>query len=182
MTVMDWGAMLQPALGGPVQRIERIGSRYSIAFNVPPMHVESEGREAIALLQMALQQGALVAVPQVEFTPGMPGPGVKAAAGSAGKSLRITGATPGYTVRQGQFLNVSAGGRRYLYCAAAGVRLNAQGGGLIPLTMMLRTRLAGGEAVELALPVIEGWLDGELGWTLEMSRTVGLSFTCKERA
>lgn len=182
-TLLDWAALHEPALGGVTQRIGRLGSRHSLAFDTPAMKIESEGRRTIALLKQAQQQGGYVRVPQVDFDVGAPGAPMVNGAHTGGTTLAVKGATPNYGVCQDQALNITVAGRRYLYFAAAAAILDATGAGSIPLTSPMRTHLAGDETVELGKPVIEGWLGGnQFTWTLDIARTVGLSFTISERA
>lgn len=182
-SLMDWAALQEPALGGVTQRIARLGSRYAIDFTSPPLRIEPEGRRWIALLQQAQRSGARLAFPQVEFVVGTPGSPTVDGAHTGGTTLSIAGATPNYAIKQGQALNLTVAGRAYLYFAAATAVLDDAGAGDVMLTTPMRTHLAGGEAVELAKPVIEGWLDGTMReWPLAESRTVSLSFTVTERA
>lgn len=177
------GSILRPNGLGVDQQLNRLGDRFAIAFTAPAKHVEPNGRQWIADLQLAQQRGARVLYPQVDFSVGTPGSPTVDGAVAGGMTLPITGCTPHYSVRKGQALSLTKGDRSYLYFAAVQVILDASGEGTIPLTVMLRTMLAGGEPVNLAAPVIEGFLDGdERSWTLEASRTVGLSFTIRERA
>ena len=183
MQMLDWGTVLEPPLGGVSQRIDRIGTRFAQSFRTPAMRIEADGRRAIALLQMAKQQGAKVLYPQPDFNIGAPGSPVVSGAHTGGTALAITGAQPNYTVRLGQALSLTVGGRSYLHFAGAETVLNASGAGTITLTTPMRKHLAGAEPVNLAAPVMEGWLAGsELPWTLEISRSVGLEFTVTERA
>ena len=70
----------------------------------------------------------------------------------------------------------------FLFAAAQAV-LDGAGAGTIELTRPLRTKLVGGEAVNLAKPVIEGWIEGDnFNWPIDMQRTVGLKFDVVERA
>lgn len=181
--LLDWAALQEPALGGITQRVGRLGSRFAIEFGTPALDVESEGRRWIARLQSAQQLGARVLYPQLDFDVGTPGAPSVGSAHTGGKFLAVTGASPHYGVREGQALNLTVAGRMYLYFAAETAILDASGAGTILLTTPMRTFLAGGEAVELAKPVVEGWLDGtERSWTLDLARTVGLQFTVTERA
>lgn len=181
--LLDWAALMEPALGGVTQRVGRLGSRFGIEFGTPAMYIEAEGRRWIARLQRAQREGARVAFPQVDFDVGSPGAPTVNGAHTGGMSLSVTGASPHYGVREGQALNLTVSGRMYLYFAAETAILDASGAGTILLTTPMRTFLAGGEVVGLAKPVIEGWLDGtERSWTLDLARTVGLQFTVTERA
>lgn len=182
MTMLDWGTVLEPPLGGVSQRIDRIGTRFSQTFRTPTMRVEADGRRAIALLQMAKQAGARVLYPQLDFNLGAPGAPVVSGAHTGGTALAINGAQPNYVVRFGQALSLTVGGRGYLHFSGAECVLDAAGAGTITLTTPMRRHLAGGEPVNLAAPVLEGWLAGtELPWSLDVARTTGLEFTVTER-
>lgn len=181
--LLQWGSELTPTLGGVTQRLDRLGSRHAIDVQMPPMGMADEGRRWIARLLSAKQEGGRIAFPQVDFEPGPCGRPTVAAAIAAGRTIPITGTTPRYVIREGQWLSVTHGPRSYLYCATAPVVLDGGGAGAVPVDVLLRSPLAAGDAVELARPVIEGWLSGDgYEWTLERSRTVGLGFTITERA
>ncbi|MFC0684628.1 hypothetical protein [Novosphingobium clariflavum] len=182
-TLLDWSALMEPALGGVTQRVGRLGARFSIEYSTPVTLIESEGRRWIARLQRAQREGGRVEFPQVDFDVGTPGMPTVDGAHTGGMALNITGASPHYGVREGQALNLTVAGRMYLYFAAETAILDAGGAGTIELTSPMRTFLSGGEAVELAKPMVEGWLDGtERSWTIDLARTVGLQFTITERA
>lgn len=180
--LLDWGSTLTPSLGGVTQRLNRVGSRFALMVTTPACHIERDGRRWAADMQLAKQQGGRLEFPQVDFAVGSPGTPL-AGAVAGGMTLPITGGTAHYEVRKGQFLNIVRGGRTYLYCAAAQAILDDAGAGSVPLTCMLRTQLTGGETVELAKPVIEGWIEGdEMSWTLQVIRTTGFEFAIVERA
>lgn len=181
--LIDFGSELTPFLGGVTQRLDRIGSRHMIEVNMPPMAVEPDGRRWIAKLLRAKQEGGRVEFPQVEFEVGACGAPTVGTATTGGRSLPIAGGTPNYAVREGQWLTVFSGGRGYTFCTVAPVVLNASGAGTLVLDVPLRVAAAVADKVELAKPTIEGWIEGQdWSWTLEMARTVGLSFAIRERA
>lgn len=183
VTMMDWGANLDPVLGGVSQRISRLGTRFAIDFTTPLMRVEADGRKAITLLQQAKRDVARVEYPQAGFKVGSPGSPVVSGAHTGGTSLTITGATPNYAIKIGQALNITVADRAYLYFAAEAVALNGSGAGVVTLTTPMRTHLAGGEAVTLNKPVVEGFIDGDsFAWTIQLAQTVGLQFRVTERA
>lgn len=181
--LLQWGSELTPTLGGVTQRLDRLGSRHSIDVELPPMRIGDTGRKWIARLLRAKQEGARIAFPQVEFDPGPCGRPTVSTPTAAGRFIPIIGATPHYAVQEGQWLSVTHSGRSYLYCCTAQIVLDANGAGAIPVDVLLRSPLTVGDAVEIGRPVIEGWLAGDgYEWTIERSRTVGLSFTIMERA
>lgn len=183
-SLIDYGTELTPFLGGVSQRLDRLGSRHAIKVDMPPMRIEAEGRRWIARLVRAKQEGGIVEYPQVGFDVGAPGYGVTVATATAGgRTLPVTGANPHYAVREGQALTVTSGGRGYFYIATAQTILDASGAGDVVLDVPLRAAAAVGDVVNLVAPTIEGWIEGDgFGWTLDTSRTVGLSFTVRERA
>lgn len=181
--MLSWAALQEPILGGVTQRVGRLGDRFSLDFSTPEMQHESEGRRAIAMLQLAQRQGGRVRYRQPGLRIGAVGAPLVDGAHEGGTTLALKGLTSGYAVRMGQALSLTVSGRSYLYFAADNAKMNAGGAGSVPLTVPLRTSLAGDEPVELARPTIEGWLSGnELGWTLDLAATVGLKFTITERA
>lgn len=181
--LLQWGSELTPTLGGVTQRLDRLGSRHAIDVQLPPMLMADDGRRWIARLLRAKQEGGRIAFPQVDFEPGPCGRPTVAADTTVGRMIPIAGATPRYAIREGQWLSVTHGARSYLYCATAQVVLDGSGAGTVPVDVLLRSPLSVGDKVELARPVIEGWLSGDgYEWTLERSRTVGLGFSIAERA
>jgi hypothetical protein len=182
-TLLDWGGELEPPLGGVTQRIDRLGSRHAISVTVPPKSIEPDGRVWISRIKRAKREGGRIAFPQVEFAVGTPGVPQVASNVAAGSVIPLKGLTAGYEIREGQWLSVIHVGRSYLYSVDTGV--TASGGGLasVTVTPMLRSQLSMNDVVNLAEPVLEGWLSGdEFSWTLEEARTVGLQFSVTERA
>ncbi|HEY1605625.1 MAG TPA: hypothetical protein VGF77_08490 [Allosphingosinicella sp.] len=180
--LLDYGGELTPALGGAVQRLNRLGNRYAIDVTVPPLPEEPDGRIVTALLRQAKSEGALYPFPQPGLKIGAPGAPVVAGAVAGGTSLPIRAATPGYAVRFGQFLSIVHGGRRYLHSAAAPVVVAADGTAAITLIEMLRTPLSDGDTVELAKPMIEGLLaSGNLSWDIQLEPYTGVAFTISEQ-
>ena len=178
---LDWGGTLRPIFGGVLQKLLRLGDRFAIDINLPPLPNESSGRVWVANLMLAQRQGAVLSWPQPGLTVGLPGIPVVNGAGQAGSSIVLRGFTPGYTVRTGQFFSILHGGRRYLHFAAADVVASAQGAMLLPIGPMLRIRPGDGAVCEFAAPKIEGLLDGNTrDWSLSTAMTTGLTFRIME--
>jgi hypothetical protein len=181
MRLMDFGGELSPFLGGPVQRIERLGSRFAMDIQLPPMRIEPDGRRMISQLARAKFEGVRVEIPQVDFDTGAPGSTLVDGAVPGGTSLPIKSGTAYYAIKEGQFVTVIHSGRRYVHMAAAQLILDASGEGDLTVHPMLRTPLSNNDVIEIGRPMIEGWISGnEYAWTLDMARTVGLSFTVAE--
>jgi len=182
--LVDFGASLRPFLGGPSQRLDRLGTRHAISVQMPPMYVEAEGRQWIVRLIRAKQEDGFVRFPQVGFTVGASGYDITAAAAvEGGRVLSVRGGTPGYSVREGQALTITSNGRRFFYLASAPVMFDSTGAGSIELDVPLREETAIGDPVNLTQPVIAGRImeDG-WKWSIDTAGTVGLSFRIEEIA
>ena len=105
--LIDFGGFLTPALGGPVQRVERMGTRFSLSVVMPPMINTSTGRIWIARLIRGKQEGIRMPWPLQGFDPGSPGNPLVNGAGQSGRTLIADGFTPNYIAREGQFFSVS---------------------------------------------------------------------------
>ena len=168
---------LTPATGGDEQEIGRKGSKYALTFSMPVMayspsmpwsdlHAEGE-----TVVMRVFQPG---------FDTGAPGAPLVKGAGQIGSALIVDGLTPGYVIRKGQFLSVLTGGQRFLYRARADV--TATGGeATIQLGTLLRRPPADNAVVEIAQPMIEGFVRDLGEWTVGVDRFVNLQFTVRER-
>src|SRR3546814_13730708 len=78
--LLDWGADQAPVLGGPMQRITRLGSRHAVDVQMPPMDYP----DAMAWLQR-LKRGKTDPVLMTFLQPG----------------VRLTGYTKGTAPRSG---------------------------------------------------------------------------------
>ena len=182
--IVDFGASLRPFLGGPSQRLDRLGTRHAISVQMPPMYVESEGRRWIVRLIRAKQEDGFIRFPQIGFSVGPCGDAITVAVGvEGGRILRITGATPNYTVREGQAITVTSNGRQFFYLASAQTVLGTTGAGDIELDVPLREEAIAGDPVNLSRPIIAGRImeDG-WKWSIDTAGTVGLSFRIEEIA
>ena len=180
---VDFGADLTPPLGGPATRLNRLGARWALDVRLPPLSAE-DARVWVSRLVQGRSGTVALRWPQSGLAVGAPGaPVVNGAQSKGAQQLHIRGLAGQYPLREGQFLTVTAGGRRQLYMAA--LQTLASAGGLVTAVIRpgLRSVPADGSAVELNPPLIEGLLQGrEVGWTLEAARTVGLSFSIVEAA
>lgn len=180
--LLDYGAALTPALGGPVQRVNRMGSRFRISVSMPPMRGDKLGRQWIARLIKGKSQGARMPFPMQGFNPGLPGNVQVDGAGQAGTSLAVKGATPNYTFREGQFFSTETGGQHYLAMVAEEVIADATGYAVLTVEPMLRVPPADGDACHFGKPMIEGFIQGdELAWEMSLADFIGISFALAER-
>ncbi len=180
--LLDFGGFLTPTLGGPMQRVDRLGNRHALDVTLPPMRADPEGRVWVSRLKRAKTEGAFMRFPQIGLRNGVSGAPVVAAYVAAGRTVPVAGLQPRCEVKEGQWLSVIHAERRYLYSVDAGVLAGADGTAMLAITPMLRTALSAGDVIELVQPHIEGLILEDFGWTIDKARTIGLSFTITEAA
>jgi hypothetical protein len=179
--LIDFGAFLTPSLGGPVQRVERMGSRFGIRCTMPPMQNPKLGRQWVAKLIRGKQEGARMAWPLQGFDPGTPGDILVAAAGASGRALQVKAATPNYIFREGQFFSVVISGRHYLYMITAEVIASATGTASLAIEPMLRVSPPLNAVCHFGKPMVEGFIMGDqFAWEMSLANFVGIAFDIAE--
>lgn len=171
---------LEPTFGGPVTRVRRLGTRWAFDVELPPM-MYADAMAWVAALSSAEADTVLLSLPQPGFNVGSPGAPLVAGAGQLGSLLNLDGFEP-YTAKAGQWFSLIMGGRRYVHQVAAD--MTAASGAMTGLKInpMLRRSPADNTVAEFAQPKVEGFLSGrDTSWTVDVARTVGLSFTISER-
>ena len=61
----DFGVLQKPVLGGPINKVDRLGGGHTLSYTVPPKMMESDGRRLVARCQMAKRYGVVLEVPQI---------------------------------------------------------------------------------------------------------------------
>lgn len=172
-------------LGGPTQRVLRVGSRFKVDFEFAPM-CYGDGRQWLARLLAAEATPAAILFPQRGLNPAYPGPivvsGAQTSTQNTGGVLNIRGGSPAFGLVAGQFfhLNASADGRRYLHQLQADVALAAGGTASLAIQPPLRVAPADGDTLEFVNVTMEGFVAINWQWTIEMVNRVGLKFSVTE--
>lgn len=185
-SLLDFGAFLTPSLGGPIQRVERMGTRFKIACQMPPMPNLTVGRQWVARLIRGKQEGARMPWPLLGFDPGTPGfitagQGLVNGAGQAGRTLSVHTIVPNYVFREGQFFSVVISGRHYLYMVTAEAFANSSGVATLSIEPMIRVSPPNGAAVHIGKPMVEGFIMGEaFAWEMALANFVGIGFELAE--
>lgn len=160
-----------PYLGGPVQRISRMGDKWSYKIDCRPMYPR-QALELIARLNQGLSEKVIMTVTQPGLSLAAFSDGTVSGAAS-GRSLNHAGG--GATKFVGQFFSVIKNGVRYLH------QITAVSGANLQFLPMLKVPLTGGETLEFGAPKIEGFLNGKTNsWTVSIASAVGVSFTIDE--
>ncbi len=164
--MIDFGGAIVPPLGGAVQHLDRLGTRFALDLTFPTMRTEPDGRICATDLCRAKLEGAIAPFAQDGLDIGNPGNPVVNGGGQFGSSIALRGFTSNYTMRYGQALSLVVGGRRYIEFAAATTQASEAGFMLLPVFPMLRASPPDGALAEVAEPKIEGSLSGnEVSWT-----------------
>lgn len=164
--LIDHGGVIRSALGGESQPIARLGARFRAAISWPPVH-ESNAAELIADLLAAKNEGLRMPYPLLSRNQGSPGQPVVHGTAARGYTLPVRGLTPGYVAKKGFWLSVVRNGRHHLHNVQQAVVASADGTAQLRVHPGLRKPFADGDAVHLAKPMIEGFIDGnELAWEL----------------
>ena len=181
--LLDFGGVITPSLGGVQQRLNRVGNRWAITVQLPPMPAEPLGRQWVAALAEGLTDTVLLPWPQVDFAAGSPGATLVNGANQTGSTLNIDGFAANFALRRGQFFSVIVSSQRYLYQVRADINANGAGAVALPITPMIRKSPADNAVCEFAAPMIEGFLQGSgVAWSVDVARMAGLQFTIAERA
>lgn len=180
----DFGTILTPFLGGPEQRINRLGTRFGLRLEMPGLDIDDGGMVYISKLLQARFQTALLPWPLLDFDPGDPGAPLIGAAVTAGTSIPIKGLTAGYQIKDGQFFSVIHAGKRYIYMFTGDYLVNSAGTVTANIFPMLRTPLSANDVLEIAVPMIEGFVSpgDEISWQIGLDNAREFSFSIMETA
>jgi hypothetical protein len=178
-SLIDFGGELTPILGGPVQRINRLGDRWAVEVTLPPLKGD-EARIWISRLTHGRASSCLLPWPQPIGVGGEGAPRVNGA-GQAGKLLSIDGLPAGKVLPEGVFLSIVGANRRYLHQLIAERTANGSGEVTLAIEPALRISPSDNAVVELAAPMIDGLVQGGVAWSVDLAREHGLTFTLVER-
>jgi hypothetical protein len=181
-SLQDFGGFLTPGLGGSVQRIDRMGNRFSVSVTFPPMQSKDKGRILISRLLRGKTEGIRIEYPLLSFKPGSPGNVLVNGVGQSGRTLIVDGATPYYAFREGQPFSLEEDGQHYLHFVDAEVIANASGQATLSISPMLRVEPSDNAVCHFGKPMIEGYMMSDLSWALDVAHLIQVSAEISERA
>lgn len=157
--------------------IPRKGGRFTVGFTFGP-YSPDEGRVMVSRLIAGKQGGARVKLPLLHDQ-GAPGSPVTVTA--TGRTLSLSGLTPGYVILEGYWLSLVKAGQHFLHSVGVGATANGSGVATIELNELLRDTFTAGTVVNLAEPQVEGLLVGDdWSWGVDVNRVFPIEFTLKE--
>ena len=176
-------------LGGATQRVLRVGSRFKVSYEFPPMQYEA-GRQWLARLISAEASPAAILFPQRGFQPYSPNAtgqtvavnGPQTSTTNTGGVLSIKNGQAGFELVSGQFfhINASVDGRRYLHQLRDDATVGTDGTVTLNIQPPLRFVPADGDTLEWVNVMLEGFVAMNWNWTMEMARRIGLKFDVQE--
>jgi hypothetical protein len=161
---------------------DRLGDRWGFEFTTPVVRLEPEGGRLQAMFDDAEKRGGIFPVEQPDFDVGAPGLPVIASDTASGKLVPLSGLTPGYPIRQRQWLSFVVDGQRYLDRVMEQVIADADGEATVRIKNLLRAPLTAGDTVELAPARIEGAVAFTSAPPWDLNRMTSFSFTVTESA
>ncbi|CAN5334623.1 hypothetical protein BH10PSE12_BH10PSE12_02650 [soil metagenome] len=179
----DFGGVLTPFLGGPEQRVNRLGMRLGLRCTMPPKLYRTSGRILVSRLMRARQDRLLMKWPLLGFNPGSFGAPLVSSIVTGGTALPIKGLTAGYVMLEGQPLSVIHAGRRYMHMASGDGTANGSGNLTAGVWPPIRVSLSVNDVIEL-VPMIEGLVapGEEISWQMSIDKMVDVSFSVVESA
>jgi len=170
---------MSPAFGGADQRLSRKGSRFAIDVAIPALSAAGCGIGLIADLLRGETEVLALAIP--EHLPAVDYGAPIANGVVAGSVLPVRGVTPGAVIRKGKFLSIIVSGQRFVHMVTGEVAANGAGQASLSIWPMLRRPTVDGAVVELAQPLIEGFIEPGQEWSINSLKAVGMTFALRER-
>jgi len=183
VTLIDYGSTLTPPLGGAEQRINRLGSKFRVAFAMPPMRNKDEGRVFVSRLIRGKSEGARIPLPLSGIDVGSPGSPVIAGAAQIGRIINFSGFSSGYEIKEGQPFSIQdAAGTHFLHYASAPATADAGGAATITIDPAVRVVFNNNAPCHFETPMIEGLVEGDnLEWGMSVDHLLQLEFAIRER-
>jgi len=158
--------------------IPRKGSRFKVGFTFGP-YTPAQGRVMVSRLIAGKQGGMRVKLPLLHD---QGAPGLPVTTSATGRTLVLSGLTPGYVIEEGYWLSLVKDGQHFLHSVGVGATADGVGAATIELNELLRDSFAAGTVVNLEEPQVEGLLEGdEWAWRFSVDRVIPIEFVIEEK-
>lgn len=196
---LDRGGVLSASLGGPDQRIDRLGSKFGCDFQLIPMKAPN-ARIWISRLIRGIREKARVKFPQPGFVADFSGtPSLNGAHGANLETISLfinSAAFAGKKLLEGQFISIADGAsptaQRYIHqvkadatFVAGNSAVGAVAGAVVSIDIQppLRKSFPNSSFVGTnpADVIIEGYVKGDpREWSIDNAKIYGIAFTIEE--
>jgi hypothetical protein len=165
------GGDLVSSLGGPTQRITRVGTRYAVEVELPTLDAACAARWLACPLAADTSGDTLALImPQTLDVTAMAGVTGTGAVGTS--EIVYTGPVP----EVGMWLSFRVGGRHYLHQVTELIAT-----GRMRVAPLLRVAIPAVTPLDFLTPKLEGFPD-DTSWSVEFFRFIGHTFTLTESA
>lgn len=174
-----YGTDQSPILGGPQNRILRLGDRWGLDVQTYPAKYAEQGMAYLSRLIRGLKDVVRVSFPEpgVQRT-GFGAPVVSSLA--AGQTLPVSGLAPGVLIKEGKFLSIYIGERCFLHQVVETVTASGAGTATLTIQPMLRWQPPVGSVIDFDAK-IEGYVQGnEQSWQTSRSKYLPFNFSIVE--
>lgn len=182
---IDFGSTITPPTGGPDQRVNRLGNRWSVEVTMPPMPNLEIGQRFISRLIRGKSEGVKMPLPMLGTSPGSIGTPRLSVSPGTGRTIDIKNINIGRLIREGQFFSIETGGRHYVYMSNGDVTTSdapaPASRATVQVSPLLRVAHLVNDSVHLEQPFIQGLIEGDPDeWEIGLERNVQLVFIIKE--
>jgi len=182
---IDFGSTITPPTGGPDQRVNRLGNRWSVEVTMPPMPNLEIGQRFVSRLIRGKSEGVRMALPMLGTSSGDVGTPRLALSPGVGRTIDVKNIIADHEIREGQFFSIETGGRHYVYMSNVDVMTSSApdpaSQATIQVSPLLRIAHAINDGVHFERPFIEGLIYGDADeWEIGLTRNVELVFEIRE--
>lgn len=177
VALQTWGRPTTPIAGSRRRFLERLGARFRLSVQMPPMEYEV-AREWMAARLKATTTGDTVVLEWPQPAQATLGTPLVNGSSQLGSSLIVDGFTPSVAIPASAFFSFQEDGHHYLYATAAAGTASGGGAATLSIGPMLRVSPDDNAPLNFTAPKIEGFMDmGDIEWSMDVLMHVGLNFT-----
>lgn len=176
-SLMTWGRPTSPVSGGRTRFLERIGSRFRLAVQMPPMEYDV-AREWMAARLLAMTSGDTVVFEWPQPPQASLGTPLVNGASQLGSSLIADGFSASAAIPAFAFFSFEEDSHHYLHATTASGTASGGGAATLSIGPKLRVSPDDNAALNFTAPKIEGFMDtGDVEWNMDVLMHTYISFT-----